>query len=474
MSTHAETVAALQERWPEHRVAPSLERVRALTDLLGAPQAGYPVIQITGTNGKGSTAIMIESLLRALGLRVGRFSSPHLVDVTERIAIDGEPISTEAFDELVADVMPLVEIVDERAIDGVAMTFFEVITGLAYEAFAQAPVDVAVVEVGLGGTWDATSVADADVAVICPIDLDHTHLLGDTREEVAAEKAGIIKEGGIAVAAAQAPEVMAVLADRCREVGVRLVVEGRDFAVIDRAPAVGGQVIRVDTADGPVGDLFLPVFGAHMAQNAALAVAVVEAFLGGRAIAPDVLAEGLASVSAPARLEVVRRAPTIILDTAHNPHGVAATLAGVEEAFGFDPLIVVLGMMSDKDADSVLDLLEDSAAQLICTQVASTSRGRPAAELAVVASEHVGGDRIHTRPDLSDAIELAVSLADEAGKGAGVLVLGSVILAGEARALLYRADIVDAELVDDPAYAIDDPMDAVDADYTETDEDADA
>lgn len=467
MTSHAETVAALQQRWPEHRVAPSLERVRALTELLGAPQDGYPVIQITGTNGKGSTAIMIESLLRALGLRVGRFSSPHLVDVTERIAIDGRPISAEAFDDLVADVMPLVEIVDARRIDGVAMTFFEVITGLAYEAFAQAPVDVAVVEVGLGGTWDATSVADADIAVICPIDLDHTHLLGDTREEVAAEKAGIVKEGGVAVTAAQTAEVMTVLAERCREVGVRMIVEGRDFTLIDRAPAVGGQVIRVDTADGPVGDLFLPVFGAHMAQNAALAVAVVEAFLGGRAIASEILAEGLALVDAPARLEIVRRAPTIVLDTAHNPHGVAATLAGVEEAFGFDPLIVVLGMMSDKDADGVLELLEDKVGQLICTQVASTTRGRPAVDLAELASDHVDAARIHVRADLAEAIELAVNLADDAGKGAGILLLGSVILAGEARALLVRPDVVDAELLDTGAYADDDPVDAFDADYVE-------
>ncbi|MDN5571405.1 MAG: dihydrofolate synthase [Propionibacteriaceae bacterium] len=436
MTTHTDIVAQLQSRWPEHRVAPSLERIRALTELLGEPQRAFPVIQLTGTNGKGSTALMIEALLRALGLRVGRLSSPHLVDVTERIAIDGQPMSADAFDALVADVLPLVELVDARRIDDIPMTFFEVITGLAYEAFAQAPVDVAVVEVGLGGSWDATSVADADVAVVCPIDLDHTHLLGATPAAIAQEKAGIIKPGGVAVSADQRADVAAVLARRAADAGVRLLAEGRDFALLDRTPAVGGQVLRIDAADGPIGDLFLPLFGAHMAANAALAVAAVEAFLGGRGIAPDVLAEGLASVSAPARLEVVRRSPTVVLDTAHNPHGVGATLAGVEEAFGFQPLIAVLGVMADKDVDGILELVEEQAQTIVCTQVASTDRGLPADDLGEAASDRFGAERVHVRASLPDALELAVSLADEAGIAAGVLILGSVILAGEARSLL--------------------------------------
>ncbi|WP_232547566.1 bifunctional folylpolyglutamate synthase/dihydrofolate synthase [Propioniciclava soli] len=436
MSTHTDIVAALQARWPEHRIGRSLERIRALTELLGEPQRSFPVIQITGTNGKGSTALMVEGLLRALGLRVGRLSSPHLVDVTERIAIDGQPIDADAFDALVADVLPLVEMVDAREIDGIAMTFFEVMTGLAYEAFAQAPVDVAVVEVGLGGSWDATSVADAQVAVICPVDVDHSHLLGDTPAEIAQEKAGIIKPGGIAVSADQRPDVAAVLTARAAEVGVRLLAEGRDFALLERTAAVGGQVLRIDAADGPVGDLFLPLFGAHMAANAALAVAAVEAFLGGRALAPDVLAEGLASVSAPARLEVVRRSPTVVLDTAHNPHGVAATLDAVQEAFGFAPLVAVMGVMADKDAEGMLALLEEHAQTIVCTQASSTSRGLSADDLAELAAERFGADRVHTRAALPDALELAVSLADEAGAGAGVLILGSVIVAGEARAML--------------------------------------
>ena len=440
MTTHAEVSRALQARWPEHRVAPSLARIRALTDLLGEPQTGYPVIQVAGTNGKGSTAIIIEALLLALGLRVGRIASPHLVDLTERINLDGRPMDAAAFDALVADVQPLVDLVDVQRLDDVSMTFLEVMTGLGFEAFAQAPVDVAVVEVGLGGTWDATSVADADVAVICPIDLDHTHLLGDTLEEIATEKAGIIKPGSIAVVARQHPEVDAVIAARAAEVGARVLREGVDFGLIDRTLAVGGQVLRLETVSGPASGLVLPVHGEHMAHNAALAVAAVEALLGGKPLVHDIIAEGFATVKAPARLEVVRSGPPIVLDTCHNVHGTRATLAGVREAYDFTPLIAVVGMMADKDVEGVLALLAEEVTTIICTRVASTDRGLPADELGELAEEAFGAERVHVRESLPDALELAVTLADEAGAGAGILVAGSVILAGEARALLVRND----------------------------------
>ena len=440
MTTHAEISRALQARWPEHRVAPSLARIRALTDLLGEPQTGYPVIQVAGTNGKGSTAIIIEALLLALGLRVGRIASPHLVDLTERINLDGRPMDAAAFDALVADVQPLVDLVDAQRLDDVSMTFFEVMTGLGFEAFAQAPVDVAVVEVGLGGTWDATSVADADVAVICPIDLDHTHLLGDTLEEIATEKAGIIKPGSIAVVARQHPEVDAVIAARAAEVGARVLREGGDFGLIDRTLAVGGQVLRLETVSGPASGLVLPVHGEHMAHNAALAVAAVEALLGGKPLVHDIIAEGFATVKAPARLELVRSGPPIVLDTCHNVHGTRATLAGVREAYDFTPLIAVVGMMADKDVEGVLALLAEEVTTIICTRVASTDRGLPADELGELAEEAFGAERVHVRESLPDALELAVTLVDEAGAGAGILVAGSVILAGEARALLVRND----------------------------------
>ncbi len=436
--THAQIVAELQARWPEHRVAPSQARVQALCDLLGSPEKSCPVILVAGTNGKGSTALMIDSLLRSLGLRVGRYSSPHLVDLTERISIDGEPIGTEVFDELVEQVLPLVELVDAQLIDGVEMTFFEVMTALGYAAFADAPVDVAVVEVGLGGRWDATNIVEAQVAVVCPIDLDHTHLLGDTVAEIAAEKAGIIKTGSKAVLAAQHPEAATVLLARCSEVGAEVLREGIEFGLIDRKPAVGGQMIRMETAEGPLGDLVLPLFGAHMARNAALAVAAAEAFLGGKPLPAEVIAEGLDQVKAPARLEVVRRSPTVVLDTCHNPHGARATIDAITEAFDFNPLIGVVAMMADKDVTGVLAIFAEAMTTVVCTTIASTDRALSTAALQELAGEAFGAERVLAAETMTGAIEEAVRLADEAGPGSGVLIAGSVYAAGEARALLVR------------------------------------
>ncbi len=437
-SSHAEIVAALTSRWPEHRIARGLGRIEALCDLLGSPQRACPVIQVAGTNGKGSTAIMIDALLRSLGLRVGRVSSPHLQDITERIVIDGEPISAERFDELVGEIQPYVDMVDEQAIDGVAMTFYEVMTALAYTAFSQAPVDVAVVEVGMGGAWDATSVADAGVAVVCPIDFDHTHILGSTLAEIAAEKAGIIKPGSTAVLAGQEPEAARVLVARAAEVGAKVLLEGVDFGLIDRQLAVGGQVLRIETADGPLGDLVLPLFGAHMARNAALAVAACEAFLGGRALPAEVIADGLDAVVAPARLEVVRRSPTMVLDTCHNPHGARATIDALTEAFDFTPLIGVVAMMADKDVRGVLDIFAEAMTTVVVTGISGTTRAMAPEDLAEVAAEAFGAERVVTRPRLADALDEAVRLADEAGPGAGILIAGSVYAAGEARTLLRR------------------------------------
>lgn len=438
--THADIVTALQSRWPEHNVARSQARVRALCDLLGNPEQACPVILITGTNGKGSTAIMIESLLRAMGLRTGRFSSPHLEDLTERIAIDGEPIPADVFDELVGQIEPMIDMVDAQRIDGIALTFFEVMTTLAYAAFADAPVDVAVVEVGMGGEWDATNIMAAEVAVVAPIDLDHTALLGNTIAEIAAEKAGIIKAGSRAVLAAQSPEAARVLLARCAEVGVEVRREGIEFGLIDRTPAVGGQVLRLETADGPLGDVVLPLYGAHMAQNAALALAAVEAFLGGRALPADAVADGFAAVKAPARLELVRTSPSVLLDTCHNPHGARATMAAVEEAFAFEPLIGIVAMMADKDVNAVLGVFAEAMSTVVCTTIAGTPRAMPAAELATRAGDVFGPHRVLMAENLEDAIEQAVTLADQSGPTAGILIAGSVYAAGQARSLLVHAD----------------------------------
>jgi dihydrofolate synthase / folylpolyglutamate synthase len=467
--SHAEIVAELTSRWPEHRVAPSLGRIRALTELLGDPQRTYPVIHLTGTNGKGSTAAMIESLLRADGLRTGRFTSPHVMSVTERITIDGEPISDDRFDDLWREIEPYVALVDQQEIDGVSMTFFEIITAMAYAAFADTPVDVAVVEVGLGGAWDATNVADADVAVITPIDLDHTHLLGRTIAEITREKAGIIKPGAHAILAGQSLEAAEILLARCAEVGALPQREGIDFGVIDRQLAVSGQLIRLNSADGPVDDIFLPLYGAHQAANAAQALAAAEAFLGLKALNPEVVREGFAQVSFPGRLELVRRSPAVVLDAAHNPHGARAAAAAITEAFGFAPLIGVIAVMADKDARGILEVFEEIMNHVVITQVASTSRGMPAEVLGELATEVFGGSRVTVVPRLDDAIDRAVALAEADVVGSpGVLITGSVVAIGEARTLLVREQPVVAA-----ALSRDYDDDGWDADYSEDGHEAD-
>ena len=439
-STHAELVAELTSRWPEHRVAPSLGRISALMELLGDPQRATSVIQVAGTNGKGSTAIMIETLLRAAGLRTGRFASPHLADVRERIVIDGEPITVERFDEVWRDIEPYVAMVDEQQIDGVAMTFFEVITGMAYAAFADAPVDVAVMEVGLGGRWDATSVADATVAVVAPIGLDHTHILGDTLAEIAGEKAGIIKEGGTAVLAGQDPEAARVLLNRAIEVGAPVKAEGPDFGLLARQLAVGGQLLRLETTGGPVADVFLPLYGEHMARNAALAVAAVEAFLGSQPLNPEIIVEGLGAVEAPARLQLARTSPPIVVDTAHNPQAARVTIDALTESFDFAPVIGVVAMMSDKDATGVLEIFAERMDQVVITRVSSTPRARSVDDLAAVAETVWRTEQVHRAGTIAEAIDLAVMLADTADGQAGVLVAGSVIAAGEALELLATGE----------------------------------
>lgn len=437
-STHEELTRALTSRWPEHRVAPSLSRISALMELLGDPHTAMPVILVAGTNGKGSTAIMIDALLRASGLRVGRFSSPHLSDVRERIVIDGEPIAEDRFADLWADVEPYVAMVDAQQLDAVAMTFFEVITGMAYAAFADAPVDVAVVEVGLGGRWDATNVADATVAVVTPIGLDHTHILGSTIAEIAGEKAGIIKSGSTAVLAGQDPEAARVLLERAIEVGAPVKAEGPDFGVIDRRLAVGGQLLRLETFAGPVGDVFLPLFGEHMARNAALAVAAVEALLGAQPLNPEIIVEGIGAVEAPARLETVRTSPPIVIDTAHNPQAAKVMVDAVTESYDFDPIIGVVAMMQDKDAEQVLEIFAGKMDQVVITQVSTGQRARPVDDLAAIAESVWSTHQVHRAATMAEALDLAVMLADTSSAQAGVLVAGSVIAAGEARDLLKK------------------------------------
>lgn len=438
----AETVAeaedALLSRWPETRLEPSLDRIRAFTELLGDPQRAYRSIHLTGTNGKTSTSRMIDGLLRALDLRTGRFTSPHVERMAERISVDGEPLDDEAFVRAFNDVAPYMHLVDDA--EAHPLSFFEAVVGMAYAAFADAPVDVAVVEVGMGGSWDATNVIDADVAVITPIAVDHANYLGGTPAEIAREKAGIIKPGSVAVLAQQTAEAATVLLERAADVGATVAREGLEFGVVARAAAVGGQVVTLQGLRGRYDDLFLPLYGAHQAQNAATALAAVEAFVGGEEpLGDDVVRGAFAEMTSPGRLEVIRRSPTIVLDAAHNPHGAEATAAALEDSFQFDPLIGVIGVMGDKDAEGLLAAFEPHLAHVVITQN-STERALPADRLAETAREVFGEDRVSVVPLLADAIDEAAARAESAGSDAlssgAVLVTGSVVTVGEARVLL--------------------------------------
>src|SRR3954467_13008229 len=331
----------LLARWPENRLEPSLTRIHALMDLLGSPQRAYPVVQVAGTNGKTTTARMIDELLRGFGLRVGRFTSPHLQSIRERIVLDGEPGSAQRFVETYDDIAPYVDLVDAGG--EVPMSFFEVMVGMAYALFADAPVDVAVIEVGMGGRWDATNVVDARVAVVTPVALDHAEYLGPDVGTIAGEKAGIIKRDAIAVVAHQEPAALDSLVRRVVEMEATLAREGTEFGVLARTVAVGGQQLRLQGLGGEYEELFLPLFGAHQAQKAATALAAVEAFLGaGAATSPIDQGTGpgaFAPVSSPGRLERVRPSPTVLVDPAHNPAGMAATVAAIRESFDFTRVI---------------------------------------------------------------------------------------------------------------------------------------
>jgi dihydrofolate synthase/folylpolyglutamate synthase len=441
--TFAEVADALQSRWPETRMEPSLDRIRAFTQLLGDPQRAYPVIHITGTNGKTSTGRMIDTLLRAHDLRTGRFTSPHLERLNERITIDGEPLTDEEFVRAFNDVAPYTHLVDSQQPH--PLSFFETIVGMAYAAFADAPVDVAVVEVGLGGLWDATNVADGTVAVVTPIGIDHAHLLGGTVEMIATEKAGIIKPGATAVLTEQLPGPAEILLRRCAEVGATPVREGIEFGVVSRVAAVGGQVVTMRGLRATYDEVFLPLYGAHQAQNAVAALVAVEAFLGDRPLDDEVVREAFGRATSPGRLEIIRRRPMILLDAAHNPHGAQAAADALEDSFAFSPLIGVIGVMADKEYEGVLAAFEPHLAHVVCTQN-STARALPAATLAVTAREVFGEDRVTVAPRLADAIDEATALA-EAGEAVGtsigsgaVLVTGSVVTVGEARAMLRRRE----------------------------------
>lgn len=427
----------LLNRWPESRIAPSLTRIQRLMQFLGDPQLSYPVIHIAGTNGKTTTSRMVDSLLSAFGLRVGRYTSPHLETLTERIALEGDSIDYRRFIDTYHDIAPYIELVDSE-LDH-PLTFFEVMTGIAFAAFADAPVDVAVVECGLGGEWDATNVANGQVSVITPIGLDHVEYLGETLSEIAATKAGIIKSGSTAILAHQEPEAAVALLARIAEAGSTAAREGIEFGVESREVAVGGQLLTIQGLHGRYEEIFLPLHGSHQAGNAAIALATIEAFLGGadgQPLSVESVRSGFARVTSPGRLEIVRRSPTILIDAAHNPHGAAALARALIESFSFDRLVGVLAVLADKDVRGVLEALEPVLDDVVVT--ASTSpRAMPVDDLFELACEIFDSSRVIRALDLASAIEDAVSLSESGGVGgSGVVVTGSVVTAGQARSLL--------------------------------------
>jgi dihydrofolate synthase/folylpolyglutamate synthase len=429
-----EVYEELLERVGESSPRPRLEATRRAAELLGEPQRAYPVIHITGTNGKTSTSRMIESILRAHGLRTGMLTSPHLERVNERIVIDGEPISNAAFVSNWHDIRPFLDITDaELELDGQdPLSFFEALTLLAFAAFADAPVDVVVLEVGMGGEWDSTNVADGQVAVFAPIALDHTARLGNTVAEIARTKSGIIKPAAAVVSAIQVPEALAELARSAELTESTFAVAGSDFELVSDTVAVGGQVITVKGLAGAYPDLFLPLFGDHQAANATLAIAAVESFIGGGTLPlnQDVLAEGLATVTSPGRLQVIGNEPTVLVDAAHNPHGAAALAIALAEYFTFDAVTAVIGILGDKDAAGILRALEPTVDHFVITQ-STSERAVRAEDLAELAVSIVGPDRVTLENSVEAALELARDRAGTTEKGAA-LVTGSITLVGDA------------------------------------------
>jgi dihydrofolate synthase/folylpolyglutamate synthase len=446
-TTVEEVYALLLARAPENKMEPRLAPLYRAMDVLGEPNRAFPIIHITGTNGKTSTARMIEAGLRAHGLRTGRYTSPHLARVTERISLDGAPVPDATFVRIWNEITPYLAIVDAELVAAgePRLTYFECVTILGFAVFADEPVDVGVIEVGLGGITDATNVGDGAVSVVTPISLDHTDLLGDTVEDIAREKAGIIKRGGFLVSAAQPRGAAQVLLEKAREVGVPHRFEGVEFGVESRSLAVGGQVVTVQGLAGRYEDLVVPLHGAHQAENAAVAVAALEAFLGGgeRELSVEVLREGFAEVSSPGRLETVRTSPTIIVDAAHNPDGIRVSAQALKEAFDFSTLVIVLGVLREKDAEEILRTLEEEFADErveYCFTQSASPRAIPAEELAEVALDlGFDEDAVHVEEKLDDAIAYAVERVDATEDFAGgVLITGSITVVGEARTLLGK------------------------------------
>ena len=434
-----EITGELDARWPESRIDPSLDRIRLLLDYLGNPQNTFRSIHIAGTNGKTSTSRMIDSLLQSFGIRTGRYTSPHLENIRERISLNGEVITPEFFVYTYEDIKPYIDLVDSQSEH--PLSYFEILTAMAYAAFADAPIDVAVIECGMGGAWDATNVIDSDVAVMTPIGLDHQEYLGETIGEIAQTKSGIFRLGKPSVLAHQSREAAEVLIRESAIIESIPLREGLDFALLHRDVAVGGQLLSIQGIGGTYDEIFLPLHGRHQASNATLALTSVEAFLGGGAqrLDVDVVRDGFANVASPGRLEVVHRNPTIILDAAHNPHGVIALREAISEEFSFDKLVAIVAILGDKDVANFLSELAHVVDEVIVTENTS-SRAMPTEELFTLANEIFDEGLVSSAGSIKRAIELAIDGASHPTQSVGILITGSVVTVGTARTLLKKGE----------------------------------
>jgi dihydrofolate synthase/folylpolyglutamate synthase len=425
-------------RIPENKIRPRLEPTRRAVELLGDPQRSYRVIHVTGTNGKTSTTRFIERILREHGLRTGRFTSPHLVRINERMALDGEPVSDEQLISVYSDIEPILEFVDQELAETGEnpLTFFEALAVLGFAVFADAPVDVLVLEVGMGGAWDSTNVADGDVAVFTPIGLDHMDRLGNTIEEIAETKSGIIKPGSLVVSSAQEPSVLAVLEKASGQIAEEFKLEGRDFQVSEFVPTSTGQSISISGLAGQYGPYAAPVFGSHQGQNLAVAVAAVEAFLGGGKIeiADDILRSAISDVSSPGRLQLIRTEPALLLDGAHNPAGAQILANALRAEFSNKPLVGLVAVLADKDVTGLVSNLAGVFESVVITQ-SSSPRSMPAAELELLASQSLGQE-VSSISDFQLALESAKQRAREID--GMVVVTGSITLVGDVIKLIQE------------------------------------
>lgn len=433
-----EVLEKLVARIPENKIRPRLEPTARAASLLGDPQRSYRVIHVTGTNGKTSTTRFIERILREHGLKTGRFTSPHLIKLNERIALDGEPVSDEQLFRIFTDIEPILEFVDEELLahGESRLTFFEALAVLGFAVFADAPVDVLVLEVGMGGTWDSTNVADGDVAVFTPIGLDHMERLGNTISEIAETKSGIIKSGALVVSSHQEPEALDVIQRVASERAESLKVFGQDFNFSSRELLPNGQRVSITGLADSYGLLEMPVVGQHQAENLAVAIAAVEAFLGGgtKPINFEILRSAVADLSSPGRLQLIPGDPDFLLDGAHNPAGAKVLANALRSDFAQQPLVGLIALLAEKDAVGVLTELSKSFDKLIVTE-SSSPRAIPAAELAELCSK-VGIEGLAIS-DLDLALQAARAEAITL-KGA-VVVTGSISLVGDVLAK-YQKD----------------------------------